>query len=105
MGKLGWPSVRLLSLISVRFLALHYSTYIYMEADRAVWYIHRNLLEGLHKRGFKLNFGIHDSGMGLLALGKAGRFYIGVLLIGVGRCSYWDLGHSHIVLQMPGEAS
>lgn len=44
------------------------------------WHTLRDLLDGLRKRGFKLNFGIHDSGLALLALSRARGFYIGTLM-------------------------
>ena len=40
---------------------------------------YRDILEALHKVGFKTNLGIHDSGFGLLALTKGGGYYLGLL--------------------------
>ena len=40
--------------------------------------LHRDLLDALHKRGFRTNQGIHGSGFGLLAWSKAGGYYLGI---------------------------
>lgn len=37
----------------------------------------RDLLDSLHKVGFRTNFGILDTGFGLLAWSKAGGYYLG----------------------------
>jgi len=53
------------------------------EADQAWWCIckkKRDILDGLRNCGFKLNFGIHDSGFGLLGSKRVGGFYIGYVL-------------------------
>ena len=39
---------------------------------------HRELLESLHKVGFRTNLGIKDSGFGLLAWSKLGGYYFGM---------------------------
>ena len=39
----------------------------------------RDLIESLHKVGFRTNLGIRGSGFGLLAWNKAGGYYLGAL--------------------------
>ena len=39
---------------------------------------HRELLESLHKVGFRTNLGIQDTGFGLLAWSKQGGYYLGL---------------------------
>jgi hypothetical protein len=39
--------------------------------------LQRDLLDALHKRGFRTNQGIHGTGFGLLAWSKAGGYYLG----------------------------
>ena len=39
---------------------------------------HRELLESLHKVGFRTNLGIKDTGSGLLARSKQGGYYLGL---------------------------
>jgi hypothetical protein len=40
--------------------------------------LHRDLLDALHKRGFRTNQGILGTGFGLLAWSKAGGYYLGI---------------------------
>jgi hypothetical protein len=40
-------------------------------------FIQRDLLDGLRSRGFQLNYGIHDTGPGLLVWSKGGGYYFG----------------------------
>lgn len=37
----------------------------------------RDILDGLHKRDFKTNLGLHDAGCLLLSFEKAGGYYFG----------------------------
>ena len=47
---------------------------------------HRELLDGLVSRGYKLNFGEDGSGFLFLALKRAGGYYLGVLLLRITQC-------------------
>lgn len=48
-------------------------------ADSDMW-IFRELLDGLHKVGFKTNLGVDDSGFLILAMLRLGGYYLGTSL-------------------------
>ena len=41
-------------------------------------YSHRELLDALHKRGFRTNLGLSETGLGMLVWTKASGYYIGI---------------------------
>ena len=45
-----------------------------------VAHLDKDLLESLHKVGFRTNLGLKDSGFGLLAWSKAGGYYLGEII-------------------------
>ena len=55
----------------------------------------RELLDALHKRGFRTNQGIHGTGLFMLAFSKAGGYYLGTWNLYSHSCSL-----SHLLLDV-----
>jgi len=55
----------------------HMSVGLHQRAARRLAELDKDLLDGLHKVGFRTNLGFKDTGFPLLAWGRAGGYYLG----------------------------
>ncbi len=76
----GSPPVEISDNLSASF-PLHSIIELSRRRTRYVAELDKDLLESLHKVGFRTNFGYDNTGFMILAKTKAGGYYLGVFLI------------------------
>ncbi|KAF8875878.1 hypothetical protein CPB84DRAFT_439009 [Gymnopilus junonius] len=80
----GGPPVDIVDRISASF-PHHMVVPLKQIETRHIAELDKEILDGLHKVGFRTNLGIKDTGFGNLAWSKAGGYYLGVKLIAEGK--------------------